>query len=115
MKKQVVFIDSNCTNDDGSYYIEELIVKSKKLKKGDAVIAYQDNEEWDAEISFSNNKWGAILKSEARLISQERYEGHKEGYWEGCYNQRHILLILLENLQAPETLILEIKQWMGIV
>lgn len=108
-------MDTNSTNNNNFYYIDELIIKSKDLKEGNTVIAYQEDDEWDAEVAFINNRWGVMLKSEARTISKERYEGHQEGYWEGCYSERKILLQLLEKLQASEELISKVKTWMGVV
>lgn len=115
MKRKVVFIDTNWTNYKGFYYVDELVIKSKHLKYGDKVIAYQDDEEWDAEVLVVDDCWGVIIKSEARVISKERQEGHQEGYWEGCYVQRKILLQLLNELQASEELISKVKAWMQAV
>lgn len=114
LKKEFLFIDTNSTNYEGMYFVNELEIKSKNLNIGDLIIAYQDNEEWDARILFNDGKWGVTLESEARVISNERYEGQQEGYWRGCYSERIILLRLLESLHASDELILEVNKWMGL-
>ena len=45
-----IFIDTNSVNEKGSYDIWDGYVKSKKLKDGDKVIAYQEKDSWIAEI-----------------------------------------------------------------
>ena len=72
MNRKAVFIDTNLLNHDGSYYLDLMLASVKRLKVGDIVVAYQDDEEWDAQICFNNNKWGVRLTSEARIISYER-------------------------------------------
>lgn len=109
-----VFIDTNMRHDDGSYYISNYDIKSKQLKVGDIVTAYQETDVWKGEIVLSENGYGIILKTDAIEISTERYEGHQEGFSLGVSTQREITLILLQNLNADIGLIEEIKRKFGM-
>ena len=109
-----VFIDTNLMNEDGSYYIWDGYVKSKKLKIADEVIAYQEKDSWLAEIVVSNKGYGIALKSEAQEISNERYEGHIEGFNYGINVQKHITINVLENLEIDPEVIAAVKEKFGI-
>ena len=109
-----VFIDTNSMNEDGSYYVWDGYVKSKKLKVGDEVIAYQEKDSWLAEIVMSDNRYGVILTSEAKEISDERYEGHSEGFNNGMSVQKQITINVLENLNIDSKVIDAVKEKLGI-
>lgn len=114
MRKKVVFIDTNVANDNESYFIHDIVIRSMGLKAGDKVIAYQESDSWDAEIVFSDGKWGVILKSETEEISREREEGHKEGFWEGSCLQKINIIKILQELNAPPQLIEKVKEKLDI-
>lgn len=109
-----VFIDTNSMNEDGSYYIWDGYVKSKNLKVGDEVIAYQEKDCWIAEIVLSGNGYGVVLKSEAKEISDERFEGHGEGFNYGMSVQKQITINVLENLEIAPEVIAVVKEKFGI-
>ena len=109
-----IFIDTNSVNEDGSYYIWDGYVKSKKLKDGDKVIAYQEKDSWIAEIVSSGNGYGVVLTSKAVEISDERFEGHAEGFNYGMSVQKQITINLLENLEIDSEIIDTIKEKIGI-
>ena len=97
-------------NDDGSYYIDDGDIFRKQLEVGDIVIAYQEKDMWKAEIVLSENGYGVILKSDASEISNERFEGHKEGFDEGSSVQKLRTIKLLQRLKAEQSLIEEVEK-----
>ena len=105
-----IFIDTNSINENGTLYISELIVKNMGLQKGEKVIAYQEEEYWEAEIVYTDNCWGVVLLSDAKKVSKERQEGHEEGYQEGYYVQSMRLLRVLQNLNYSAEEIEKIKE-----
>lgn len=109
-----IFIDTNSANEDGSYYIDELLIKNMKLSIGEKVIAYQDADAWEAEIVLCGNKWGVVPVSDSREISPERHEGHTEGFWWGYYVQSSRLVCALEKLNYSARAIADIKKELGI-
>lgn len=109
-----VFIDTNSTNEDGSYYIWDGYVKSKNLKVGDKVIAYQEKDSWLAEIVVSAKGYGVMLKSETKEISDERYGGHIEGFNNGMSVQKQITINVLQNLGIDSVVIDAVKEKFGI-
>ena len=111
---KTIFIDSNSVNEDGSYYIDELLIKNMRLCVGEKVIAYQDADAWEAEITLCGDKWGAVTVSDGREISPERQEGHAEGFWWGYYVQSKRLVHVLEQLNYSAKAIEEIKEKLGI-
>lgn len=111
---KTIFIDSNSVNEDGIYYIDELLIKNMKLSVGEKVTVYQDADSWEAEITLCGNRWGAVMVSDSREISPERQEGHAEGFWWGYYAQSKRLVHVLENLNYSAKAIDEIKEKLGI-
>ena len=109
MKKHV-FIDTNCRNEDGSCRIHELEAKRSKLSEGDLVTACMEDEEWDARIVRCGGHWGAVLLSETRALSAERYEGQVEGYRHGVMIEKLRTLRVLENMDLPGALREELKR-----
>ncbi|MCM1119236.1 MAG: hypothetical protein NC543_07745 [bacterium] len=93
---KAIFIDTNSVNEDGSFYIDELLVKNMGLIAGERVIAYQDADSWEAQIVLCKDRWGAVLNTESREISPDRQEGHAEGFWRGYYVQSRRLISVLE-------------------
>lgn len=104
----IVFIDTNMRNEDGTYYIDNTIAKGKRLQIGERVVAYQDDEEWDAQILCNGNNWGVKILSEARMISNDRKVGHEEGFWEGYYCQLRIFFKILEEVGIKKEIIREV-------
>lgn len=111
---KTIFIDTNSVNEDGSYYVDELLIKNMELSVGEKVIAYQDEDSWEAEIVMCGNKWGALFVSDSREISAERQQGHTEGFWSGYYVQSRRLIYVLEHLNYSAQAIDEIKEKLGI-
>ena len=83
--KKIIFFDTNMSNLDGSYHIDEIVIRRKKIKAKDKVIIYQDGEEWDAVVTYSENNWGVKIISEARRVSEDKRNAYTEGFWEGYY------------------------------
>ena len=111
--KKFVFFDTNsrCGDADAEIYrVHELEVKREKLTEGDLVLAYMENEEWDARIVRCGNQWGLVLLSEAREISNERYEGHMEGFQYGTLVEKLRTLRVLEGLGLPGNVLEEAKR-----
>ncbi len=104
----IVFIDTNICNEDGTYRIDYTVAKGKKLQIGERVIAYQDDEEWDAQIVYNGNNWGVEILSEARMISNDKRIGHVEGFWEGYFCQLRILSKVLEQVGVKKEIIQEV-------
>lgn len=105
-----IFIDTNMRNNDGSYYIDDNDISRKQLDVGDIVIAYQEKDMWKAEIVLSENGYGVILKSVTSEISDERFEGHKEGFDNGQSIQKLRTIKLLQRLNADPLLIEEVRK-----
>ena len=105
-----IFIDTNMRNKDGSYYIDDNDIFRKQLVVGDIVVAYQEKDMWKAEIVLSENGYGVILKTETNEISDERFEGHKEGFDNGLSVQKLRTIKLLQRLHVDPLLIEEVKR-----
>jgi len=114
MENKIVFIDTNSINSDGSCFIHTEYINSLNLKEGDDVIAVQDDDEWDGKVVFFDNCWGIKIMSNARLISSDRYKGHKEGFWWGYYHQKIVLIQILEQYGASAELLNYVKERMHI-
>lgn len=111
---KTIFIDTNSVNEDGSYYLDEIVIQGLGISVGERVIAYQDEDSWEAEVVMCGEKWGATLVSDSRQISPERQEGHAEGFWQGYYVQGRRLIYVLEQLNYSAKAIDEIKDRLGI-
>lgn len=85
-----------------------------ELKDGERVIAYHDEDSWDAEIFLSRGKWSVRIISDTKEVSKERQEGHREGFWEGFYVQSMNMLRVLKNLNYSSNEIEKIKLKLGI-
>lgn len=114
IKKRSVFVDTNSVNTDGSYVIHEIEIRSRGLEPGDTVIAYQDADKWEAEITFADDVWGVKLKSEAKEVSRERQEGHTEGFTQGVCLQKINTIKILKLLNAPEKLVEQVMAKLNI-
>lgn len=116
--RKFVFFDTNsrhCDVDAEIYHIHELEIQRSKLTEGDLVTAYMDNEEWDAQIVRYGDQWGLVLLSEAREITNERYEGHTEGFARGMLLQKLRALRVLDDLDLPDDLKEEAKRRMMLI
>ena len=113
-RRKPVFIDTNCINDDGSIKLHEMMVNNLGLQPGEKVIAYQEEDCWDAEIVYANNCWSVNLLSETKKVSKERQEGQEEGFWAGYYVQSMRMLRVLEELEYSATDIERIKDKLGL-
>lgn len=113
-KRKTVFIDTNCQNEDGSIKIHELIVKNMRLQHGEKVIAYQEEDWWDAEIVQKEDCWSVEILSEPKRVSKERQDGHREGFTEGRYAQSIFLLRVLQNLNYSVEEIEKVKEKLGL-
>ena len=113
--KKTVFIDTNMVNEDGSYFISDIIIRKRKYVVGDIVTAYQDYDAWKARIVNTDGTWGVELLSDAETISDDRYEGHQEGYAFGAYIQNLAMIRILQNLNVPSDLIETVKQKLDMV
>lgn len=113
--KKVVFIDTNMINDDGSYFVSDIIIRHNGYMVGDIVTAYQDQDVWKAKIVNTDGAWGVELLSETELISDERYEGHQEGFAYGVYIQSLKAIRILQNLNVPAELIETMKKKLNLV
>ena len=111
---KVVFIDTNDINENGTLHITETFIKNMKLNENEEVIAYQDLDSWNAKIVFDGKEWGVALISEAKEISKERYEGQREGFWEGYYLQSARMIQVLEKLNYSTDEIERVKDCLGI-
>ena len=109
-----VFVDTNLVNENGTLCINEIVINSMELHDGEKVIAYQDADSWDAEIVYADHKWGVVLLSDAKEISRERQEGHREGFWEGYYVQSMRLIRVLEDLSFSADVIQNVRNKLGI-
>ena len=115
MDRKIIQIDTNSVNDNGNIFVQEIIAKYMKLKDGEAVIAYQESDEWDAEVIFENGQCGIILKSDARTISLERQKGHSEGFWSGVYLQTSIIFHTLDAMDVDMQLKIDLKKRLGLL
>ncbi|MBQ8038373.1 MAG: hypothetical protein IJ274_00615 [Lachnospiraceae bacterium] len=111
---KAIFVDTNYVNNNGSIKIHELIVKNMELQPGEKVVAYQEDDCWDAEVAQEDDDWSVTLLSEAKKVSKERQEGHNEGYWEGIYVQSLLILRVLHNLNYSTEEIEKIKECLGL-
>lgn len=111
---KAIFIDTNSVNENGTLCINEFIIKNMELQKNEKVVAYQDEDSWEAEIVFDANNWGVVLHSNTKEISKERQEGHDEGFWWGYYLQSIRLIQILQDLNYSSTEIEKIKERLGI-
>ncbi|MBQ8262785.1 MAG: hypothetical protein IJZ00_10905 [Lachnospiraceae bacterium] len=114
-EKKTVFVDTNDINSDGSLRVSEYVINGKGLVAGEEVIAYQDDNFWEAEVIKSADGWGVSLKSTTQMISRERQEGHKEGFWEGFYVQSARIVQVLNDLNYSEEEIRELRSKLGIL
>ena len=109
-----IFIDTNWQNEDGSIKLHELIVKNMELQPGEKVIAYQEEDWWDAEIVQKEDCWSVEILSEPKRVSKERQVGHIEGRQYGIYMQSISLLRVLQNLNYSAEEIEKVKEKLGI-
>ena len=109
-----IFIDTNWQNEDGSIKLHELIVKNMDLQPGERVIAYQEEDWWDAEIVQKEDCWSVEILSEPKRVSKERQEGHTEGYMEGIYVQSMRVFRTLELLNYSKEEIERVKEKLGL-
>lgn len=64
-------------------------IKQFGLKEGDAVIGYQDEQEWEGIVRFDSSQpeemeWYIELDfQKEHAVSKERMEGRSEGFWSG--------------------------------
>ena len=106
--EKFVFIDTNAKNEDNSYFVSAIEIKRQHLVVGDKVIAYQGNEMWNGDIVVCAGKWGVVLTSSGKDISDERFEGHIEGYYEGLQCQKLRTLNVLRKVNIPQETMSEI-------
>ncbi len=102
MLLKLVLFDTNSYNEDGTYWIDDIVIRGKNLKIGERVIVYQDNEEWEAEITFDGENWGVKLLSDAWVVSDDRCKGRHEGFYDGYYCQLRFVDRVLEQLDIKE-------------
>ena len=114
IKMKSLFVDTNCVNENGSICINDIVIENMKLDAGEKVIVYQDADSWEAEIVHDNNKWGCVLSSNARKISQERLEGQQEGFLNGCLLQSYWMLLILKELNYSASDIEIVKAKLGL-
>lgn len=105
-----VFIDTNNQNDDGTLKVHEFVIHNLNLQNGEKVIAYQEEDYWEAEIVCKNNCWSVKLLSETKEVSKERQLGQEEGFQHGCLVQNMRLLQVLQNLGYSAEEIERVKQ-----
>lgn len=111
---KAVFIDTNFIKDNGSIRIHDLIVNNMALQNGEKVIAYQEEDCWEAEIVQEDGYWIVTLLSEAKKVSKERQEGHVEGYREGMYVQGIRVLRVLQMMNYSSEEIDKIKEHLDL-
>lgn len=109
-----IFIDTNNQNDDGTLKVHELVINNMNLQNGEKVIAYQEEECWEAEIVCKNNCWSVNLLSETKEVSKERQLGQEEGFQQGCLVQSMRLLHALQSLGYSAEEIEKMKQKLGL-
>jgi len=100
--KKTLFIDTNISNPDGSYFVNERVIISRGLKIGDEVTAYQEGEEWDAVVTYTFGTWGVAIRSSCRAVSDEKQVAYGEGFWEGYYCQLSNLSKVLGQVDIPQ-------------
>lgn len=115
MKMKTIFIDTNMINEDGSYFIPDIIIRKRGYLVGDIVTAYQDTDAWKAKIVNTNGTWGVELLSEAEQISDDRYEGHQEGFAEGVLVQNLNIIRVLQDQDVPANIIEAVKRKLDMV
>ena len=109
-----IFIDTNFVNDNGTLRINEFMIDNLRLQNGERVLAYQEEDFWEAEIVYEDNVWSVKLLSDAKNLSKERQIGHEEGFQNGCYVQSMRLLHALQNLGYSAEEIEKVKQKLGL-
>lgn len=107
-----VFIDTNILNENGSVQIHEVIARALDLENGETVIAYQEDEFWEANVVKEKNSWGVQLVTEAGTVSSERLEGQKEGFREGLFVQMLRVIKVLQSQGYSDEEIEKIKECM---
>ena len=112
--KKSVFIDTNFVTEDGIPRIHEMITVALSLKNDEKVLAYQDEECWEAKVVKGNNYWGVQLLTEAKTVNKERLEGQKEGFQEGIFVQMLRMIKVLQSLGYSEEEIERIKRCLEI-
>lgn len=109
-----VFIDTNFVNDNGTLKINEFMIANLGLQNGERVLAYQEEEYWEAEIVYEDNVWSVKLLSDAKNLSKERQIGHAEGFQQGCLVQSMRMLQALQSLEYSAEEIEKVKQKLGL-
>ena len=113
--QKTVFIDTNMVNKDGSYFVSDMIIRQNGYAAGDLVTAYQDYDAWQARIVKTDGIWGVELLSEAERISDDRYEGHREGYAFGAYIEKLAAIRILQKLNLPDHVIEAVRQELDLI
>ena len=111
---KAIFIDTNFVNDNGNLKIHEFMVNNMELQNGERVIAYQEEDCWEAEIVHEDKEWSVKLLSDAKEVSKERQTGQEEGFWHGYYVQSMRLLRVLQSLNYSLEEINKIKDKLDI-
>lgn len=109
-----VFIDTNFVNDNGTLKINEFMIANLGLQNGERVLAYQEEDYWEAEIVYEDNVWSVKLLSDAKNLSKERQIGHAEGFQQGCLVQSMRMLQALQSLEYSAEEIEKVKQKLGL-
>ena len=112
---KTIFIDTNFVNNNGTIKISEFLINNLDLKHGECVLAYQEEEFWEAEIIYEDNAWSVRLLSEAKNVSEERRRGQKEGFQYGCLMQSMRLFQTLQCLDYSAEEIEKVKQKLGLM
>lgn len=110
-----VFIDTNFVNDNGTLKINEFMIANLRLQNGEQVIAYQEEDYWEAEIVYEDNVWSVKLLSDAKNLNRERQIGHVEGFQQGCLVQSMKLFQTLQSLDYSAEEIEKVKQKLGLM
>ena len=113
--KNFVFFDTNDRRDESGFYpISQMQVERRNLAEGDLVTAYMlgEREYWDAKLLRLGDQWGIVLLSDAKEMSNDRWEGQHEGFTEGMFCQKERALRVLESLDLPDELLTEAKRRM---
>jgi len=110
-----VFIETNYVNDNGALKINEFMIANLGLQNGERVLAYQEEEYWEAEIVYEDNVWSVKLLSDAKNLNRERQIGHVEGFQQGCLVQSMRVLQALQSLDYSAEEIEKVKQKLGLM
>ena len=109
-----ILIDTNFVNDNGTLKINEFMIANLGLQNGEHVLAYQEEDFWEAEIVYEDNGWGVKLLSDAKNLSKERRIGQVEGFRQGCLVQSMRLLQAMQSLDYSAEEIEKMKQKLGL-